>query len=122
MVLFKDKVSIDTRAGVDADSAGSIIQSTDWSTTVSCVAWSPDSRYLAVGGVNATPVGQVRIYRFNGTALTALATQTWSASTRVLSVAWSPDGRFLAAGGVAGSSDVVVYRVNGATLTSVATN
>jgi hypothetical protein len=58
-------------------------------TSASSVAWSPDGRFLASGGIT------VRIWE----AATGQLAQTLAGHTGwVRSVAWSPDGRFLASG------------------------
>jgi WD40 repeat protein len=84
------------------------------SVSVKTVIWSPDGRYLAVGGESS--IG-VKIYQFTGSALNLVATAAYS--NAVESISWSPDGRYVVAGG--SSNNVTVYQFNGTGLTQVAT-
>lgn len=81
--------------------------------------WRHDNQYLAVAGGATAP--QLRVYRWNGTTLTSIATVT---ATRFNTAQWSPSGRFLAVGGFSITSaqpQVQIFRFNGTTLTRVAT-
>lgn len=74
------------------------------SDTVRSVAWSPNGRYLAVGGQIAGTTGNdLWVYQFNSTtqtlsALVSVGIVTPSTDV-VATVAWSPDGTYLAIGG-----------------------
>jgi len=166
MVLFDNKVSIDTQAGIDISGLGSslgsftlnatatsvsvspdgrylaviddnlspsyirIMRSTggvltsvtsqSWSNRLQTTAWGPDGRFIAVGGINGSSVGQAGIYRFDGSTLNLVAL-TPTFGTYVYSVAWSPDGRYLAVGGADSTSPFIIYRFNGISLTQVVT-
>ncbi len=82
---------------------------------VNTLHWSPDGKYVAIGGRLATGVPLV-IYSFNES--TELLTEVDSASPDgitgpiaiVDSVAWSPDGQFLAVG-VDDSSQVLAHQL-----------
>ena len=79
------------------------------------VEWSPDGKYLALSG--GTSGNGLRIFAFNGTALTEVASQpTWGVSQ----FDWTQDGQYLAAaGGFPGGKEVAVYSFNGTSLTLV---
>lgn len=84
------------------------------------IDWSPDGRYLALGGaVAAQTPSPLYIFSFNGTTLTQIASITLSYWT--CSLAWSPDGRYLAVGGTSTGSSFEVFKFNGVGLTLVAT-
>jgi Tol biopolymer transport system component len=85
------------------------------------MSWSPDGRYLAVGGGNGDAT--VRIYSFDGANLTLVASRFYG--IYLWGYAWSPDGRYLAAVGTGPSDDgfgsgggdeIKVYKFNGQTL------
>jgi len=83
------------------------------------VDWSPDGRFLALGGAYAGSVvlSPLKIFLFNGSSLTLVTSVTLSYWT--YSLAWSPDGHYLAIGGSGGTPSFEVYRFNGITLTLV---
>ncbi len=109
----------------------SAVTSQDYGSRVYSVAWSPDGRYVAVGGQDPTRFGgvanndQLQVYRFDGRVLIAVTSQVYGSS--VNSVAWSPDGKYLAIGGnnastfggVADSNCLQIYRFNGLSLAAV---
>lgn len=85
--------------------------------TINSLNWSPDGKYLAVGG--STSAGnQIIVYQFNplNNTLTANTPTTFnSAVNAVFSLNWSPDGRYLAAGGqnsLPGGTQIIVYQFN----------
>jgi len=122
IVLFDNKVSINTQAAVDLNSSTpfgtGVPVLTSGTTTVTGVAISPDQRYVAIATVNSTPTPLVNIYTFNGTtALGSSVATTGAIGTNAIpAVAWSPDGRFVAVGSDTG---LRIYRFSGTTLTQV---
>jgi WD40 repeat protein len=89
----------------------------DW---IYSVAWSPDGKYLAVGGLT-DPEGsntQLEIFNYNGTSLTITASIWYG--FEVDSVAWSPDGKYLAIGGtdptVPNTDELQIYQFTGPSL------
>lgn len=84
------------------------------------VAWSPNGRYLAVGGnISGTSNNDLFVYRFdrsNGFFLTQVASVNPVATTDVVtSVAWSFDGNYLAITrqqGGGSNSTLFIYRFN----------
>ncbi len=75
------------------------------SDTVNSVDWSPDGKYLAVGGeISGTTDFDLFVYRFDRgteslTQVDAVNPDGGSTSDTVNSVNWSPDGKYLAVGG-----------------------
>ena len=90
-----------------------LITSLDYGTSAQSVNWSPDGKYLAIGGFNPLSGNEVQVYSFNGSSLSLITSLNYI--TYALSVAWSPDGKYLAIGGDNGTTDVQVYSVNYAT-------
>jgi WD40 repeat protein len=102
---------------------------------VNSLAWSPDGRFLAVGGSGAVSgaggfanTHQLRIYSYDGTSFTALTSQSFGGfSASIKEVSWSPSGEFIALGGSGASSgggfannnNVRIYRFNGTSLSAV---
>ena len=70
----------------------------DLGNIANSVDWSPDGTYLAVGA-DVSP--RVRVYRFDGSSLTSVATYDHGAT--VNAVSWYRDGNNLAIGGVSGT-------------------
>jgi len=72
------------------------------------VSWSPESKFLAVGGQD----NKVTIYYFENSTLIPSAETTLDQN--VTSLAWSPKGDFLAIGisGNPGGDEVFIYRFN----------
>ena len=122
MVLFDNKVAIDTQAGSEITGLGTGVGLKDYTVTASCVAFSPDGRYVAVGALNSN--ANLYIYAFNGaTALgSPIASMGMGGSANAIpAMAWSPDGKFLAMGGD-GAVGLRIVRFNGtATLASINT-
>ena len=79
------------------------------------VNWSPDGKYLACAGQNASTV---IVYSFNGTALTQVA--SISTGTSAWTARWSPDGRYLAVASNWASNQLAVYAFTGNSLVFVA--
>jgi WD40 repeat protein len=115
MVLFDNKVAIDTVAGVDLDSTTPATQIGSGVSAFSfprSVVWSPDGRYLAVACVSSSTL---RIYRFDGSSVPVEIGTGVSAGSSPLSVSWSPDGRYLAVV-CGGTTTLRVYRFNGSSV------
>ena len=119
MVLFDNKVALDTQAGSEISGLGTGVGLMDAGVTVSSIALSPDGRYLAVGAMSM--LASVSILGFNGTSLYSIAYNNFLGST-LPTLAWSPDGRFLAAGGtnVGDANGMIrIYRFNGISMSQV---
>ena len=118
MVLFDNKVAVDTQVSVDLDSAGGPLTQigvgVDASTTPLSVAWTPDGRFLAVASSSSD---LVRMYRFDNAvgAIQIGSGLPTGASSTPYSVAWSPDGRYLAVA-LWSTNALSIYRFNGSTL------
>lgn len=79
-------------------------------TDVLGFGWSPDSRYLAAGVVDASE--DIFTYRKDGNVLNRVTNATISFGGSVNSVAVSPDGNYLAAGSI-NAATTKVYAFNG---------
>jgi WD40 repeat protein len=107
------------------------VDSKDYGSFVGGIAWSPDGRFLAIGGQGAGAVGgfantdEFRVYSFDGVTLTAITSQPYGTSMR--EVSWSPDGKVIAiigtgpasGGGFANTNEIRLYSFNGSTLTAL---
>lgn len=113
------------------------VTSKGYGTSISCVVnaavWSPDGRYLAVGGgLPVSGVGgfndtnELRMYSFDGSSLTPVTSQDYGSSIK--SISWSPDGRYIAiagqgptnpSGGFSDTNEVRIYRFDGSWLTPI---
>jgi WD40 repeat protein len=89
--------------------------------TVYNLAWSPDGKFLLIGGSGATSgsggfanTHNVRLYAFNGTSLMPRASFDGKSP-----VAWHPSGLFAAVQDNAGTS-IELLRFDGTSLTSIA--
>jgi len=97
---------------------------TDYGVTlgVNSVDWSPDGRFLAIGGNGpADPGNEIQVFSFDGTSLSLTASFNYSDSsaTKVNEINWSPCGRFLAVGGLfpGGLNDEIeVFSFDGSSL------
>ncbi len=99
-----------TSVNPDGGSTGDIVES---------INWSPDGKYLAVGGtIDGATGNDLLVYSFDrGTAtLTPVASVNpdgGSTNETIFTVQWSPDGMYLAAAGSIGgttNNDLFVYR------------
>ncbi len=93
--------------------------------------FSPDTRYVAIGGLDVTTnANDFQVFQFDpvGQSLRFIAGALGNAGTAVYAVDWSPDGKYIAIGGEGlstGSNTVFrVYRLDQAagTLTEVASD
>ncbi|MBY0353689.1 WD40 repeat domain-containing protein [Candidatus Babeliales bacterium] len=110
-----NKVTVSTRASTVANGFVQLTTAS-YGTRVRSVDWSPDGRYLAVGGTGPTNGMEFQIYRFNGSTLTYVTGDNWTGGgAEVWRVRWHPSGRFVAAVGDA-TNDVRVYSFDGTTL------
>ncbi len=95
----------------------------EYTPTVFSVNWSPDGRYLAIGGQFPTSGKELQIYRFDGVSLSLVAEQASQITNgAILSTDWSPNGRYLAVGEYyyAGGTKLRIYNFDGSTLSLVA--
>ena len=116
MVLFDNKVAIDTTAGVDLNNTTPLTEigsGVPTGSSPTAISWSPDSHFVAV----VTNVDQtLQIFKFNGTSI---PTQNWIIPIpgSPQQVAWSPDGRFIAVanyGGGLSTQNIQIFRFTGA--------
>ncbi|MBS1987944.1 WD40 repeat domain-containing protein, partial [Candidatus Dependentiae bacterium] len=109
------------------------------SNNILIVSWSPDGKYLAVGGDGAQAVDGFantdvfRVYQFTGSSLTAVASQPYGTTlsggfgAQIFQASWSPDGKVIAIGGYAptavggfsATEMVRLYSFNGSSLTAL---
>jgi Tol biopolymer transport system component len=134
MVLFDNKVAVNTQAGVDLASTTTTpvgyLGGVGTGNGPYSVAWSPDGRFLAVVNDGAATL---QVYRLNASSVPPMPGTTEpptpvggtaTTGTNPFCVAWSPDGRFLAVAneGSTGPAGLQVYRFNGSsTPTSLGT-
>ncbi len=94
--------------------------------TIRSVNWSPDGKFLAVGGRSGDPdaggpipSAEIRVYEFDASTKTLTLRDSQTHGFFILSVNWSPDGKFLAVGGAAGTggSETRVYEFDASTKT-----
>ncbi len=117
-ILFDNKVSLTSAAQLQLKSTGTWV-CTGYGSRAIALNWSPDGRYLAVGGVTPDSGNEIQIYSFNSSALTLVTSRDYG--SYVHSVNWSPDGRYLAVGGQSPISEdeIQIYSFNGSALTLV---
>ncbi len=72
---------------------------------ISSVNWSPDGKFLAVGGAAGTGGSEIRVYEFDASTKTLTLIDIQTHGDRIFSVNWSPDGKLLAVGGRSGDPD-----------------
>jgi WD40 repeat protein len=89
------------------------------SSYIVATAWSPNEKYLAIGGNGPTSGNELWLYAFTGTTLSLLDSKNYG--NEIDSLSWSPDGKYLAVGGDNGTTDLTIYSFDGSTLTSVTT-
>jgi len=96
------------------------IDSADYGASVNSVDWSPDGRFLAVGGAGPTDTtNEIQIFSFDGSSLALLTNAVADFGATVNSVDWSPCGKFLAVGGAA-TLEIKIYSFDGSSLSSPA--
>ena len=87
---------------------------------INSVAWSPDGKYVAIGGeVPESGHDELEVYRFDGLHLSTNPIAVRHFGYAVRSVAWSLDGKYLAIGGHVPTGDqneVQVYSFDGSNL------
>ncbi len=86
-----------------------------WQAYAYGVNWSPDGRYLACAGQDTSNT-YVRVYSFNGTTLTQVATISGTLGPMAYTARWSPDGRYLVVGSNLSANPLTVYAFTGNTL------
>jgi Tol biopolymer transport system component len=108
---------------------------TNFNNQVQALAWTPDGRFLAVGGTLADTVGgfantdELRIYSFNGSTLTAVTSQPYgtAGAGQIYDLSWNPDGKTIAlvgriqaaVGGFPSTDSIRLYSFNGTSLTAL---
>jgi WD40 repeat protein len=88
------------------------------STEIISLSWSPDGKYLVIGGQEPAGGNELQIYSFNGSTLSSSPIDSKDYGSLFNSAAWSPDGRFLAIGGGVPTTgnELQIYSFNGSTL------
>ncbi|MBY0352871.1 WD40 repeat domain-containing protein [Candidatus Babeliales bacterium] len=97
-----------------------LVTSVDYGTEVNYVEFSPDGRFIAVGGTVPTSGNELQIYAFNGTSLQLIASADIAGASSVIQeLRWDPTGQFLAVGATAvtGNTGLRIYKFDGSTLT-----
>ncbi|QQR48897.1 WD40 repeat domain-containing protein [bacterium] len=122
MRLTKGRLWLDNKVTLSTSAATALdlvtqVTAINYGSIANSVAWSPNRRYLAVGGSIPNGGNEVQIYRYNGTTLTLVTSLDFGGNC--LRIKWSPDGRYLAAVG-GPSNNFKVYSFNGTTLTQIA--
>ncbi|MFC1894976.1 WD40 repeat domain-containing protein [Candidatus Dependentiae bacterium] len=117
-VYFDNKVTITSAATLTLSDLTEIASLDYGSGWIDSVAWSPDGRFLAIGGLGSAVVGQeLQVYSFDGSSLNFIDSMPYL--SWIYSVSWSPDGRFLAIGGNRSVDEVIVFSFNGSSLAPV---
>jgi len=98
------------------DGSLTTVTSVEYGAIIQGVAWSPDSRFLAVaGGVSNSAL---KVYRFDGANLISIAQVNYGSNAVWCS--WSPDGRYVVFSGSSPGSngnEVQIHAFNGSSLT-----
>ena len=106
-----------------SDLADDLVVQEDYDNDVLSVAWSPNSRYLALGGSSSlvTTTQELVVAYFDGSSLADIA--EFEYSDIINSVDWSPTGTcfYLAIGGENASKEVEVVSFDGSNISSVDT-
>ena len=109
--LFLDNKVLFKNNEIEDLSSLSVTTSVHFGLRAYSVQWSPDNKYLAIGGQNDPK--DFSIYGWNGSTLGFLISVNTGAYLN--SVDWTPDGKYVAVGG-SGISDVYVYSWDGSSL------
>ncbi|MBS1987590.1 hypothetical protein JST56_01190 [Candidatus Dependentiae bacterium] len=95
------------------------------------IDWSPDEQYVVIGGGGPSGGGNtgfaagntnaLRVYQFNGSTLTGVASVHPISGGTVYTTEFSPDGKYIAAGleFPTTSNELAVYSFNGSSLTLI---
>ncbi|MFC1854774.1 WD40 repeat domain-containing protein, partial [Candidatus Dependentiae bacterium] len=88
-------------------------------SVVRCVAWHPQSSFLAFGlhGDGGSNYDRLQVLSFDGSSLTAVDSVDFAFN--VIELAWSSDGRHLAVVGDGGTNNLRLYSFDGQSLTEV---
>lgn len=112
-IFLDNKVVINSQSDVEVSGA-SVLTSTHYGFRWDAMSWSPDSKYLVVGGLLANPNGSgvdnsmdtVVLYQFTGSTLVTVTSQSFGSAlgAHVFGLEWSRDQQFLAVAGDSGSA------------------
>ncbi|MBX9830382.1 WD40 repeat domain-containing protein [Candidatus Babeliales bacterium] len=111
-----NKVTLSTRANTKFNGL-TLLDTQNYGTRIFDVSWSPNGRFVAVGGISPTSLDLVQIFGFDGSVFTLIDSATYGAD-KVESVNFSPDGRFVVVGGrtPTNGQELQVYSFDGSTL------
>ena len=115
-LFFDNKVTITTYGEDQLLEFNSIIANHNYGNTVVFMDWSPDGKYLALGGQIPTNGKELQIFLFNGDSL--VITTNYHYGILICSVDWSPDGKYLAVGGEipANGKELQIFSFNGSSV------
>ncbi|KKP24891.1 MAG: WD40 repeat, subgroup [candidate division TM6 bacterium GW2011_GWF2_28_16] len=115
-LYFDNNVTVSTYGENNIASFNASYITHNYGDTVYCVNWSPDQKYLAVGGQTPTGGNELQVYAFNNSALSLVDSKNYGAT--LYSVNWTPDGKYIALGGTAPTSgdELQIYSFNGSAL------
>lgn len=112
-IFLDNKVVINSQSNVEVSGA-SVLTSTHYGFRWDAMSWSPDNKYLVVGGFYANPNGSgvdntfdtVVLYQFTGSTLVTVTSQSFGSSpgAHVFGLEWSRDQQFVAVAGDSGSA------------------